>query len=256
MSQYFFIRLPKCGSTSVMRAFEDAAESSKHKYLALPGLDTRDRQTGFIESLRSKRKVKRALYKYFGVITENALWEKVSQQLSPDMIMTGHTPYRKIGLSTEPLRVISLMRDPFDRFVSDYKWAKFGYSKRGPIRRLYHSGRIAAADGSLSDYFDFMQKYPEHYQNELSKYLVPEGRVGDALGFIREHYFAFGTIEHLDAFQRVFAERSGIEIALKHSNKSPLDLTVSYDQGLLRAFREFNAVDYALFDEVSERHVL
>jgi hypothetical protein len=217
------------------------------EFVIFPNPSRHDRGFSLIEYLRSLRKFSRRALTTHGVLTKGKVWERI-HRLSREkgIIVSGHIPFDEIP-QPELFRLVTLIRHPVARLVSEYKWKQHGFNKRGPIRKLYHRGRNYYASKSLSEYVDFLADHAELYSNMTTRFVTGATDHPDPLSFLVNNYWHYGLIEHADIFARELSEKSRTPCTMPHSNLSPLKSDVTATSRIIEKFMSFNQKDFELY---------
>jgi hypothetical protein len=124
---YTIIRIPKSGSTSLEKSISNAL--SPTRMFKIPMLYNPDSNISKYEKFRTGKKIRRSLWKNFRVLSKDAMWDKISNELSNGDIISGHIEYGSPHLNQVNTKYITIIRNPLDRFISEYKWIRHGYQK-------------------------------------------------------------------------------------------------------------------------------
>lgn len=243
---YLLVRVPKSGSNSLKSVMRQILPD--HEFVIVPNLSSQDRDYSFIEYLRSFRKFTRRAFTAHGVFTKGKMWERIIQLgQEKSLIASGHIPYDEIPQPNQ-FRLVTLIRHPLARLVSEYKWKQHGYNKRGPIRKLYHRGRNYYANKSLEDYVDFLADHAELYSNFTTNFVTGSADNPDPVSFVKEEYWHYGLLEHSDVFAKELSEKIGVHCRMPHNNLSPLSNEVNVPTRVIDKFISFNQKDYDLYN--------
>ena len=171
--------------------------------------------------------------------------EKTSFRACSGHITMRHV--RKIRKAIPKSRVVSLLRDPVERVISDYRYA------RTPAHPPYR---------------EFIRQFPtiESYvdspasQNKMFKFLTPDPMLPAAglVAFLNESTSFIGLTEMYPMSFNIIMNISGQNrFPTLHMGKteSTEDNSVNRTTGLIKRIREANAQDIALFNFVKERMI-
>lgn len=242
---YLLVRVPKSGSNSLKTVMQQMLPD--HDFAIVPNLSGQDRDFSFIEYLRALRKFTRRAFTAHGVLSKERMWSKIDQlSKEKNIIVSGHIPLNEIP-HPELFKLITIIRHPVSRLISEYKWKQHGFNKRGPIRKLYHRGRNYYANKSLSEYVDFLADHADIYSNITTKFVTGLIDHPDPASFVLEHYWHYGLLEYSDVFARTLSEKTGIHCNMPHNNLSPLRSDVEVSSRVIDKFTSFNQKDFELY---------
>lgn len=208
MKLYVVIRIPKSGSQSLRTMVRECLTES-HVF-RIPQLDLEDsKHLHLSEKFRAKRRIWSGRLRY-GVFNEKSMWKKISREVADDDIISGHMVYGKPQFPHHELRYITLLRDPIERTISEYYYAREGYLNRPKYRRLYLKGHSEVAGNcSLPEFLQYLYDHKERYGNLTTRYVTGTQTHEDPFAFMRENYFHFGILERMDLFSNQLAQKLG-----------------------------------------------
>lgn len=143
------------------------------------------------------------------------------------------------------VRMVTLLRDPLARLVSDYNY------QRSPMHPL-HEEVIA----KTPDFMSFVELPGP--QNRMSRHLVPMGmirqqRLEDAVEHVRTHFTFVGLQEQYDLYFRLLTllttGQCKVASAKKRVNEAKEQVSLTPEQ--LARVRELNSVDFAIYDAMA-----
>ena len=243
----FCIRVPKSGSSS-LRQLLDAA-FAVHRVFEVPKLTELDASLSRFQAWRlrrSQRRVTRRLYGQSDLARAIAL---INREAKPgDLIGGGHFSYPEIQrLIHQPGRIITLLRDPVARAVSDYNFAREGYLRRLPWRR-FDSGLSAKMAGrySLEGYLDWLLEHADVYGNIASTFLGWDGAQPLA-AFFADHVFHAGVLERKERFAAGLSEKMGKPLAFPWENKTGKREVSEVSAAVRQRIERLHARDFALY---------
>jgi hypothetical protein len=177
-----------------------------------------------LERIRAFRKVYRRRWKQHRAFTLERTWDKIAGSLQHDDIVAGHFSISEIRLTGFQSKLITILRHPVYRLLSEYNYGRVGYQRRPALRRLLHRGRLAAAgEYSFEDYIHFLRDNNIERSRFLQHYLIGNNRPDDAVDFMDKNYFLYGTIEGFDRFVEQFNDLTGL-------NASPVTTNVTQNK--------------------------
>ncbi len=243
---YLIVRIPKSGSTSLETLVQSAFP--EHKLITTPNLYTPDQDLSVIEKLRAIRKFSRRSLKEYGSPFESGMWRQILKQCKEaNCIISGHIPFDRIPYP-ENFKLITLLRHPLGRLISEFKWERHRYAKRGAIRKLYNKGRSYYANQSLSDYIYFLADHADLYGNTTTRYLTGSANHKDPASFVINRYWHFGLLEYSDIFSKILSEKTGLPCEMAMKNVSPIKDQEEISSRLIQKFESFNQKDFELYD--------
>ena len=198
--------------------FSDAYPDSQHFQFDLP------RKLGesdsFLEKIRVSKNYKRSLFKRYGCLSEECVWEKINASLKPNDIISGHIKIDEIKTNKYENRLVTLIRNPMDRIISEYNYTRLGYLKRNKFQKLYHRNKLMAAGKyDLEGYLSFMNDHDDEYGRFMKNYILGKDfSGGNELDFMLENYFSFGTVEKIEKFIGDFKNKTGITLTQQNQN--------------------------------------
>jgi len=249
-SLYVVIRIPKSASTSLETIVKSAFPEAR--LFDMVGAIYGDEKVSVIEKLRSLRKERRRIWKNYRCLSPDSAWNKIEKTARHGDIVSGHFGIDEIKINSIDKKLITLLRNPMSRLLSDYNYSRNGFYKRNAFQRSYHNGRLAAAGRySFEGYLSFLKDNQEYYGRYMSHFVTGDGHVEDKLEFMRENYFSFGTVEKIDRFRQDFKKKTGVTTrpVLKNHTQQKTRLALSsrevslIEQLCVEDIELYNAVD-------------
>jgi hypothetical protein len=251
MNLYAVIRIPKSGSRSLGIMVEKSLPSSHHFKIPQLSAVTPDHLHP-AEKFRARRRMMRGLLKYRALSPE-MLWNNLSRMARDGDIISGHMPYGEPQLPGWQLHYITLLRDPIDRAVSEYFYARKGYLSRPRWRRRYHKGHAeVAGTKSFSEYARYMCDHRPRFSNPALKFSTGGDNHQDPLSFLKEHYFHFGILERMDLFTSQLADKLDAPVCQVWENKSDLPQKYVPANAELEFLHSLLDKDIAFYQETRE----
>jgi len=217
------VRVPKSGSSSLGHAL-DAAFAGKRAFFLPDTLDLDGRYSGF-QRWRFRRARRRALKTRYGDPTmEHALGVINAEARPGDLVTGGHIDFGFARANlTAPLKIITLLREPAARCVSEYNYARANHLRRDIFKRM-DSKALAKAAGrySLVGYLDYLLERREAYGDLASRYLGWDG-VEPLKAFHDRSVFHAGVLEETGAFAFGLSEKLGRPVELPWANSTLTD---------------------------------
>lgn len=196
MKKIFFMHVPKCGGTSVKKAFVENFKSNRifnidahaSKYVV-------DNFTGDdLQYFRDKLVV-------YAMATDKY-----------DLIM-GHTVFNKLLIENpfNKYSLVSLVRDPVSRFLSHYFYNRYKESTHYKIDDSFESFINSKAAKNMSSY------YLKYFSGMDGRPSLDKARVNVS------KFDVVGVLENLESFSNMISERLGIRFDIGHDNKNPVE---------------------------------
>ena len=92
MSAYIVIRVPKCGSTSLARMFENALPNSKVFYISSAGVELpkeANQNISAIEKIRVLKNTTKSIWKKHKCLKFEGVWKKTNKKIQENDIIHG-----------------------------------------------------------------------------------------------------------------------------------------------------------------------
>ena len=240
--QYFFVHLPKCAGTSLLKSL---GRVGKRRLIIVSKYPQSKRaaQTGLNQLLADRR-----------LTIED-----------PDMIF-GHDVFHGIHQnSTRPVRYATIMRDPVERWISQYRYmVDCSQNTSSPIHE-YSRKAVVDNDQTLS-----MTQCAERglWTNMMTNYLaaafdsnLESARWGIqsqdqlremALAFVEQMAF-IGFVDSIAGDEATIAKWLGLRPKLKVVNSSKTKVVEQPSGRTLGVIREINSLDQVVFDHAKMR---
>src|SRR5436309_2180296 len=129
-SLFLCVRVPKSGSQSLMRGLEAAFAGRRIFYV--PNTLDPDSRVSRVQRLRFLRARFQNLSRHYGSVTMRAAWKRIEREASSgDLLMGGHVDFRTAASHlSRPLKLITLLRQPIARALSEYEYMRRGYARK------------------------------------------------------------------------------------------------------------------------------
>lgn len=214
------VRVPKSGSASLGHAVRTGFAGRRVFYL--PSTITRDAAFSHFQRYRAFRSRAQNLFKHYGTISLNRVYETIAREAADgDAIDGGHIDFRTVAVNIpRRLKIVTILRRPEARSLSDYNYNRQGYFKK-PFFNRYDAGILhkASARYSYVGYLDFLLDHREIYGNIASAQLGWDGT--ENLGtFSSTNIFHAGVLEKWDRFATGFSEKLGRPLHFPHENRT------------------------------------
>jgi hypothetical protein len=249
---FALVRVPKSGSTTLVSMVRSALPGASIYYM--PKLMRSDEGPSRLEKLREMRGRSRRFWKLFRVLSEDMAWRRLAVQARDGDIVSGHFSYGALALPGFRAEYITLLRDPFDRLLSEYNYARVGFQKRWRHQHLYHRGKLAAAARlSFGDYLIFLEDNRELFENIATRY-VTGGRVcKDPVGFLDENYYHWGVLERLEQFAAGLSAKLGVEVRPHHERITPRQADIALTGEDRARFERLFSEDIRMYQRLQDR---
>lgn len=248
---YFFIRVPKCASTALREAL--VAAHPTFAALKLRSPMSYSWGQGFYGNLRLLKKERRMLWNNFRVLSYPAMWKKLAADNKIGRIISGHIRYSEIKMDLSEVRLVTLLRDPVDRFISEYNYSRNSYQNKGFLsQRLYTDERSYAGRYSLEDYVTYLETTSLSKHEYQLEYVVDLNFQGDPIEFMEKNYFCYGLVENMAAFKSDFLAKTGVELKLQNLNRSSGSSKVSISKSLRTRIETLCSKDIEFYNHIKQ----
>jgi len=242
------IRIPKSGSSSLNRAL-NAAFADRQTFFLPDTLNLDGRFSGF-QDWRFQRARRRALVKHYSQPDLARVLETINAEARPgDLISGGHFDYRfaRDALAA-PARIVTLLRNPVDRCVSEYNYARAGFLRRGVFQRIDSKAQPKiAARYSLVGYLDYLLERREAYGDLASQLLGWDGAQPPGVWFAANVFHA-GVLEESAIFAAGLAEKLDRPIDFPWANSTRARAAEGADAEARRRIEQLYAKDFELYE--------
>jgi len=242
------IRIPKSGSSSLNRAL-NAAFADRQTFFLPDTLNLDGRFSGF-QDWRFRRARKRALVKHYRQPDLSRALATINAQARPgDLISGGHFDYAFArGALIAQARIITLFRNPIDRCVSEYNYARAGYLRRGFFQRIDSKAQPKiAARYSLTGYLDYLLERRAAY-GDLASQLIGWDGAQPLDAWFAANVFHAGVLEESAAFAAGLSEKLGKPIDFPWANSTRERKADGADAEARRRIEQLYAKDFELYE--------
>jgi hypothetical protein len=218
-SVYLCVRIPKSGSVSMASAVTSAFLGRRIFYLPNT-LELEGRLSRF-QRFRYVRAQRRNLIAAYGTPNLDHAFDTIRSAIGGgDLIGGGHIDFPFVSRALfRPVKIITMMRNPYDRSLSEYRYARQKQLRKSCLARFdAHAVALTAAKYDFEGYLDFLAEHRNIYGDIASRYLGFDGV--DPAGFFQRHVFHAGILELAHDFSRGLAAKTGRRVGFPHLNKT------------------------------------
>jgi hypothetical protein len=214
------IRVPKSGSMSLTRVLEQAF-ADRHIFF-LPHTMDRDGEISTLQRVRFLRSRAQNLFRHYRAFSISTAYERITREArSGDLISGGHIdfPTATANIPT-PLKIITMLREPVARALSEYNYSRESFLKKHFLGRLDAAVLPKAAGRySFESYLDYLLDRRDIYGNVASRYLGWDG--SEPLDdFFAKNVFHSGILEDSEGFTRGLSAKMGKPLSFPHENRT------------------------------------
>jgi hypothetical protein len=242
------IRTPKSASSSLAAIAEEALPAAR-RYMLPNTLDI-EGSISALQQLRHIRHAARVNYRWYRLLRLEQVFDRINIEANPGDVLTGghidfDTCRHKV---TRAVKFITLVRNPVDRSLSEYAYARSGHGRKNALAK-WDSSLVAkaAARYSFEGYIDFLTDHRAAFADIACRYVGV--RAGDDIAaHFAAHAFHFGTVERLPSFVRGLSEKTGHKIQPCHLNPTAAPAQIALRQAEHRKIERLYAGDFELYD--------
>lgn len=248
------VRIMKSGSVSLRRLLQEAFAGRRTFYL--PTTFNLDGELSTFQRLRYRRTVARNLLSRYGTVRLDEVFDRIAEEASDgDLISGGHVDFRAADENiARPLKMITIVRDPLTRALSDYNYTRQGFLKKSPLARI-DAGLLAKMSARLDfeGFLDFQLEHRHVYGNVACRLVGWDGQTALPAYFER-HVFHAGILEESRRFTQSLSEKMGKRLTFPHENRTGKPYA-PYIRARERAkIESLYARDFDLYAFVRERY--
>jgi hypothetical protein len=247
------LRVPKSGSLSLGTALGSALVGRRNFYL--PNTLDLDGRLSSFQHLRFRRSQIRNLISNYRTPSLGRVFRHIERQaFGGDLLSGGHIDFGSVrNYLTREVRIVTMLRNPYDRCRSEYFYARQKHLRKSPLERIDSSSipRIAAKF-DFESYVDFLLEHRRIYGDIAAAYLGI-GESADIDSFFARHVFFAGVLERNEEFARGLGDRLGIRVQFPHLNGSGSARHVTLLAATRRKLDDLYARDFAIYEYLLEK---
>jgi hypothetical protein len=213
------VRIPKTGSESVSEMLS-AAFLPEHRFY-LPNTLDFDGRVSRYQRRRFVRRQRWNLRRAYKTASMDVAIGLVAAKARPGaLIYGGHIDFRAVAARIPHLKMITMLRDPASRSLSEYNYARQTYLARNPLRRLT-APTLPKICGtrSFDGYLDFLIENADVYANFAAQYVGWDG--APALSsFFETNVFHAGVLENNRDFAERLSQKLGRRLSFPSVNRT------------------------------------
>lgn len=248
------VRIPKSGSVSLEAAVRSALSGRRSFYL--PNTLDLDGRVSRFQRFRFRRGQMRNLLAHYRSPRLTRAFEQIEQYARPgDLLCGGHIDFRTVrGRVTRDIRILTMVRNPYDRIRSEYFYARQNFLRKSRIRKI-DSSLIpqVAASRDFDGYVDFLWDHRHIYGDIAARYLgiAP---CADIKRFFERHVFHAGVLDEASHFARSLQEKLGARIDFPHLNARGSAGHVALNRAAKRKIELIYARDFDIYEYLLAMH--
>jgi hypothetical protein len=247
------IRTPKSASTTLATLAAHACVGGRT--FMLPNTLDLEGEISAFQRLRYARHAMRLNHRHHRLLRTADVYAAIDRDAKPgDLISGGHIDFDTCRRNLkQKVKMIALIRNPVDRSLSEYAYARAAFRRKRSWMKLSTSllTRIAGRY-SYEGYLDFLIEHGSLFGNIACKYLGIAPHASFEEHFAK-HAYHFGTVDNLRAFAQSLGCKTGRNIPLDHLNRS----SVPTDRVLTRAtfakLERLYATDFEVYEWCRKR---
>jgi len=242
------IRTPKSASSSLAAIVGQAFPAARA--FVLPNTLDIEGSISTLQQLRHIRHAARINYRWHRLLRLEQVFERINIQANPGDILTGgHIDFDTCRTKlARAARFITVVRNPVDRSLSEYAYARAGHRRKRGLAK-WDASLVAKAAGrySFEGYLDFLTDHRAAFADVACRYVgLRAGQ--DIAAHFAAHAYHFGTVDNLPAFANGLAEKTGQKVEVRHLNSTEAPTPIKLTQAEHRKVERLYAGDFALYD--------
>lgn len=243
------LRVPKSGSQSLQTALNAACPL---RGFYLPNTLDLDGQLSRFQRMRFRRSQARNLLRHYGSASLKRAFQLIDRNAAPGTLLSGgHIDFRSVfGQLKREVKIITILRNPYDRCRSDYYYGRRNHLRKSPLRRIDSSmSQRAAAKFDFESYLDFLLDHRHIYGDIAANYFgLPPWC--DIDKFFSRHVFHAGALEDSRHFAVSLSNKLGIPVIFPHLNDSGSAQHVTLRGNTKRRIETLYARDFEIYEYV------
>lgn len=240
------MRIPKSGSTSLGKTV--VAAFPKARLHALPDAEMSEHGLTALDRIRRRRTLARNLARRNGCTTYAAAIRKIEAEAQEgDLVSGGHLTRAAFDMFEGHVRSIVMLRDPGQRFLSEYNYSRKGYLKKPALLRFDASPKARLAGRhDLEGFAAAMEERRDVFGDIAARFLGIRSAEEIAPRFAADVY-QFGVLEDMDGFRRALGERAGVDIPAMHHNATGDRRDKEIPAAVMRRLERLYALDFEIY---------
>jgi hypothetical protein len=244
------IRTPKSASTTLATIVEQCFPAAQT--FVLPNTLDIEGAISALQHLRYIRHAARVNYRSHRLLRLSKVFARINVEAVPGDILTGghldfDTCRNQLAL---PAKFIALIRNPIDRSVSEYTYARAGYARKSYLSKL-DASLVAKAAGrfSFEGYLDFLTDHRAAFGDIACRY-VGLRHGDDIAAHFAANAYHFGRVDNLSAFSRGLARKTGMPVRQQHLNATAAPARIKITAAERHKIENLYAGDLELYEWV------
>lgn len=241
------VRTPKSASSSLAAIVAQAFPAART--FMLPNTLDIEGSISALQQLRHIRHAARINYRWHRLLRLAHVFERINTHAVPGDVLTGgHIDFDTCrNALVRPAKFITLVRNPVDRSLSEYAYARAGHGRKHSLAK-WDASLVAKAAGrySFEGYLDFLTDHRAAFGDIACRYVGLKAG-DDIAAHFAAHAYHFGTLDNLPAFARGLGAKAGRMVEERHLNPTTaarINLTPAERRKIERLY----AGDFVLYD--------
>lgn len=248
------VRIMKSGSVSLTRVLEEAFADRRTFYL--PTTFNLDGELSKFQRLRHRRAVLLNLVAQYRTVRLAKAFNHIASEASDrDLISGGHVDFPTASKNIpRPLKIITILRDPIARALSDYNYTRQGFLKKNALARI-DAGLLAkmSARVDFEGFLDFQLEH-RHVYGDIASRLVGWDGQSALPAYFESHVFHAGVLEESGSFADALSEKMGKRLSFPHEHRTASSYVSSVGGRERAKIESLFARDCDLYAFVREHH--
>jgi hypothetical protein len=244
------IRTPKSASTSLATLVEQAFPEARS--FVLPNTLDLEGAISSLQYLRHLRHAARINFRSHQLLRLSQVFARINAEALPGDVLTGgHLDFETCRKRlAAPPKFITLIRNPIDRSLSEYTYARLGFHRKSCLAKL-DASLVAKAAGrySFEGYLDFLTDHRAAFGDIACRYVGLHAH-DDIAAHFAEHAYHFGTVDNVSAFARALARKTGRPLHEQHLNPTGVPMRLKITAAEQRKVEKLYPRDQELYEWV------